>query len=292
MFLKPRPVDLAQILPHTIRCTSDQVQFGGLRVVVRDLPSTGGLDLPAGTNHFWLAFRPLEAPQRMEIEFKDTHERFLADRSLQFFSPGARLTIEWRGAEGVVTHFHFRSDFLQEVAESARVSQRLLKQRAWQEVALEEPLEALCRLLMREVATGCRRGPRYFEALSQALAFALVQRLACAQPARRDLRIEHAVRLLEQRCRENVSIEEVAQAAGLSRHQFFREFRAAMGVSPHAFLVQCRLRHARRLLAVGAGHPSLANVAAEAGFSDQTHLTRHFRRAFGQTPGRWNRGDE
>ena len=292
MFLKSRSVDLAEILPHTIRCTSDQVQFAGLRVVVRELPSTGELELPVGFNHFWLAFRPVEAPQRMEVEFKDTDERCLVDRSLQFFSPGRRHTAEWRGAEGVVTHFYFRPDFLQGVAASARVSQGLLEQRAWQKVALDEPLEALCRLLMREVETGCRLGTGYFEALSQALAFALIHRLACAQPARYDPRIEHAVRLLEQRCREKLSVEEVAQAAGLSRHQFFREFRAAMGVSPHAFLVQCRLRHARRLLALGADDLSLADVAAETGFSDQTHLTRHFRRAFGQTPGRWNRGDE
>jgi AraC-like DNA-binding protein len=292
MFLEPRPIDLAEILPHTIRCTSDQVQFAGLRAVVRELPATGKLYLPVGTSHFWLAFRPVEAPQRMEVEFKDTQERFFVDRSLQFFSPGRRLTTQWRGAEGVVTHFHFRTEFLHVVAASAGVSQKLLEQRSWQEVALEEPLEALCRLLMREVQAGCLRGAGYFEGLSQALAFALVRRLACAQSARLDRRIEYAVRLLEQRYLEKVSIKEVARAAGLSRHQFFRKFRGSVGLSPHAFLVQCRLRHARRLLAVGAGHLSLADVAAEAGFSDQTHLTRHFRREFGQTPGHWSRSQQ
>jgi AraC-like DNA-binding protein len=228
----------------------------------------------------------------MEVEFKDTQERFFVDRSLQFFSPGRRLTTQWRGAEGVVMHFHFRTEFLHGVAASAGVSQKLLEQRSWQEVALEEPLEALCRLLMREVQAGCLRGAGYFEGLSQALAFALVRRLACAQSARLDRRIEYAVRLLEQRYLEKVSIEEVARAAGLSRHQFFRKFRGSVGLSPHAFLVQCRLRHARRLLAVGAGHLSLADVAAEAGFSDQTHLTRHFRREFGQTPGHWSRSQQ
>lgn len=290
MFLKPRPIDLAETLPHTIRCTSEPVHFGGLRVVVRDLPSTGGLDLPAGTNHFWLAFRPVEAPQRMEVEYKDTHEQCLVDRSLLFFSPGARHTVEWKGGEGVATQFHFRPDFLQGIAASARISQGLLEQRSRQEVTLDEPLEALCRLLMREVETGCRLGADYFEALSRGLALGLIHRLACPRAARHDSRIEHAMRLMEQRFRQKVSIEEVALAAGLSRHQFFRAFRAAIGVSPHAFLVQCRLRHARRLLAVGAGHLSLADVAAEAGFSDQTQLNRHFRRVFGQTPGRWNRG--
>jgi hypothetical protein len=103
--LKSRPVELVEILPHTIRCTSHQVEFWGLRVVLRELHSIGRVKLPVVINHFFLAFRPVEAPSAMEVEFKNTDERCLVDRSLQFFSPGRRHTAQWRGAEGVVTHF-------------------------------------------------------------------------------------------------------------------------------------------------------------------------------------------
>jgi AraC-like DNA-binding protein len=48
--------------------------------------------------------------------------------------------------------------------------------------------------------------------------------------------------------------------------------------------VQRRLNHARRM--IEAGEP-LAEAAAEAGFADQSHLNRHFRKAYGITPGRW-----
>jgi transcriptional regulator GlxA family with amidase domain len=64
-------------------------------------------------------------------------------------------------------------------------------------------------------------------------------------------------------------------------------FRSAVGCTPHQYLVQCRLRHARQVIASeGYGRP-LAQIALAAGFSDQAHLTRHFHRAFGQSPGQW-----
>jgi len=79
-----------------------------------------------------------------------------------------------------------------------------------------------------------------------------------------------------------VSLEALAQEAGLSRFQFLRGFTRATGLPPHAYLVQRRLQRARRL--IGQGTP-LAEVAAASGFFDQSHLTRHFVRCFGIAPG-------
>jgi transcriptional regulator GlxA family with amidase domain len=47
------------------------------------------------------------------------------------------------------------------------------------------------------------------------------------------------------------------------------------------------LRHARQLIALEGHRRSLAEIAWAAGFADQAHLTRHFQRAFGQSPGQW-----
>lgn len=81
---------------------------------------------------------------------------------------------------------------------------------------------------------------------------------------------------------ENISLDRIAAIAGLSPYHINRAFRQAFGVPPHVFLVQMRLARARALLREGR---SPANVAAETGFTDQSHLTRHFRRVFGVTPG-------
>jgi AraC family transcriptional regulator len=81
-------------------------------------------------------------------------------------------------------------------------------------------------------------------------------------------------------------MEEAVRATGLSRYQFFRRFRAAVGISPHQYLLRCRLDHARQLILSEGQRRSLADIATEAGFYDQAHLCRHFRRVFGQSPGR------
>lgn len=70
------------------------------------------------------------------------------------------------------------------------------------------------------------------------------------------------------------------------RHALSRLFRRAFGVSPHRFTVLRRLELARRRIREGA---SLAEAALDAGFADQSHMTRHFRRAYGLAPGVWRR---
>ncbi|RWE33361.1 MAG: AraC family transcriptional regulator [Mesorhizobium sp.] len=78
---------------------------------------------------------------------------------------------------------------------------------------------------------------------------------------------------------------ELEAVTGLDRYALSRHFRAAFSTSPHRFLVMRRLQRARRMIA--AGEP-LAQIAIEAGFSDQSHFNRQFKKAFGMTPGRWS----
>ena len=102
-----------------------------------------------------------------------------------------------------------------------------------------------------------------------------------------DPRLERAIRFFDQRFAERVTMKEAARVACLSPDHFVEVFRSAVGCTPHQYLVQCRLRHARQVIASeGYGRP-LAQIALAAGFSDQAHLTRHFHRAFGQSPGQW-----
>jgi AraC-like DNA-binding protein len=79
-----------------------------------------------------------------------------------------------------------------------------------------------------------------------------------------------------------LTAEDLAAAAGCSRYAAYRAFRQAYGLSPSDYQRQLRVRTARRLLSAGAAP---AEVAADAGFADQAHLTRWFRRYYGVTPG-------
>jgi AraC-like DNA-binding protein len=104
---------------------------------------------------------------------------------------------------------------------------------------------------------------------------------AAPRAARRDPALRHACELMGDDLARNLTLAEVAAAAGVSRHRLTRLFRAAYGVPPHRFVLAQRVRAARRLLEGGAAP---ADVAAQTGFFDQSHLHRHFTRTLGMTP--------
>jgi AraC-like DNA-binding protein len=83
---------------------------------------------------------------------------------------------------------------------------------------------------------------------------------------------------------ENISVRKLASIACLSPFHFIRVFQAQTGMPPHAYLMQTRVRKAKALLARGR---QIVDAAYETGFVDQSHLTRHFKRTLGYTPGQY-----
>lgn len=86
---------------------------------------------------------------------------------------------------------------------------------------------------------------------------------------------------IEERLTEELSLEELAEKAGLSKYQLIRRFREEEGITPWKYLIRKRIDKAKKLLA--AGTPP-GQVAAETGFYDQSHLNRIFREETGNTP--------
>jgi AraC-like DNA-binding protein len=91
---------------------------------------------------------------------------------------------------------------------------------------------------------------------------------------------------LRARAVENLTLDELAKVAGLSKFYLLRAFYRAYGLTPHAYQMQLRLARARRLLADGR---PLSHVTYDAGFADQSHLTRRFAAFYGLTPARFAR---
>lgn len=79
-----------------------------------------------------------------------------------------------------------------------------------------------------------------------------------------------------------VTLDDLAAESGLGRFRLVRDFARITGLTPHAYLLQRRTELARRLIATGR---PLAEAAIDAGFADQSHMTRNFTRRYGYTPG-------
>jgi AraC-like DNA-binding protein len=110
-------------------------------------------------------------------------------------------------------------------------------------------------------------------------------RLVTESALRRDPAVARRLReLLDERIVEGLSLEEAAELVQAHPAHLVRAFSGAYGIAPHQYLNSRRVDRARRLLL--AGHPP-TEVASATGFFDQSHLTRHFKKLVGVTPGRY-----
>ena len=92
--------------------------------------------------------------------------------------------------------------------------------------------------------------------------------------------------IIEENLASELELQRFAEAAGVTRFQVIRDFRKVAGVTPAAFIRDRRMRCADRLINQGS---SLADAAFDAGFADQSHLSRTFRAMHGMTPGMFKR---
>jgi AraC-like DNA-binding protein len=87
---------------------------------------------------------------------------------------------------------------------------------------------------------------------------------------------------IESHIGEKISLDSLSTMAGLSPHHFARAFQQSVGMPPHRYLLRRRLEHVERLLR--DTQLPLSHIALAVGFSDQSHLNRHFRRLTGMSP--------
>lgn len=155
----------------------------------------------------------------------------------------------------------------------------------WRPVARDDRLGAHFERLFRRLVSQADPLARD-EAQVTLLAYLLRQQAGVRERRVATPAIARARQRLDDDPASDPGLAALATEAGLSRFQLLRAFARDLGLTPHAYLVQRRLVLARAL--IDQGRP-IAQAAAEAGFADQSHMTRAFTRCLGYTPATYAR---
>jgi len=157
-----------------------------------------------------------------------------------------------------------------------------------------EDLDVLCRMITRP------DGPGAADLETESFAITLLGELleslgAFPHPLPGDLPPDRPVRgnlkelrdRMEEEFDREHSLDDLAEQAGMNKYTFLRAFKRQFRLSPHAWLINCRINKTRQWLKEGR---SMAAIAADAGFTDQSHFIRTFRRYVGVSPGEYRKG--
>ena len=150
-------------------------------------------------------------------------------------------------------------------------------------------LGALAAAVNAERVAGFPSGRLFLDIIEQALAIALVNNYAVRRPSARiyrggltPARLRRVVELVHARDEGELSLEELADAAGLSLAHFSQMFRQSTGQSPHQFVLHHRVDRAKEMLR--AAEMRVLDVAVACGFKNQQHFARVFRSVCGASP--------
>ncbi|RTR07071.1 AraC family transcriptional regulator [Halomonas nitroreducens] len=173
------------------------------------------------------------------------------------------------------------ADLQRELGAPAHLDLQIYTQCSSRHPALYRRLVALCDTLFAPDATRLAR-----ETEATALVVEMQHRLAPRMPPPGDhpLGLRRAADYIDAHCTEAIGLDDICNAAGLSRSYLVRRFKAHYGLTPHAFLTNRRIRLGRRKLRDGQ---PIAEVAADCGFADQAHFQRTFKRLQAATPGQY-----
>lgn len=285
------PEERLKFLPFVPSHSSGPLGWAGVRVE-HFYQSGNDIDQPPLTDDFLVLQGPA-TPLRGRIECGDS--RLVGEwgeGAVAVVPAGAGGRFQWDGTGGA-THFQLARPAVERIAQEACDRDPSgVRFRPVSYGPVDPAIPAVLALLRDELFSGGAGGRLCAESLLNVLVVHLLRHLAGGPEVRGTTGVlaRRVVKAVEEFVAENLaaslSLADLAAVAHLSEYHFARLFRQTTGRTPHQFVIARRVERARQLL--GDGRLSLAQVAAEVGFADQSHLTRHFRRLVGVTPGQFN----
>ena len=282
------PLDWLRIIPHETAASSHQLEWAGLEAArCREVPPFE-FNLPALTHHrLFLFARP---PEELELLYEGVQRRVPPPTgSILLLPAGCPARVRSSGCKDEL-HVFLEPGLVGRVAaeafglDPARVAVRPLD-------APNLPrLRGAMLAVQDELTDGGAGGRLASEWLANLLAVHLIRdALSPRRPAHGtggalpQAKLRAVIEYVEENLDAGLTLQQMAAAAHLSTYHFARQFKAAVGMPPHQYVISRRIERAQHLLQ--PSHDlSLSEIATRTGFADQSHFSNHFKRIVGITP--------
>jgi AraC family transcriptional regulator len=283
-----RPVDWFKIIPSVPVASSDRLGWSGLVAARYRADRAAEINPPAITHHRLVLF--IRPPVELDMRY-DGVKRQIPPPAGSISVVPAGVPSRWQpNGPRDLLHVYLEQGTVARVgAEAFGLDPTRITVPPLDGMELPQ-LRAAMGAVDAEMAVGGPGGPLAAESLANVLAVHLIRHVL--DPSRPEVgrdgalprgRLRAVAEYIEEHLGAGLSLDQMAAVTRLSAYHFARQFKAATGLPPYQYVIARRVERAKLLLQQDRDL-SLAEVAADAGFSDQSQFARHFKRLVGVTP--------
>jgi AraC family transcriptional regulator len=202
--------------------------------------------------------------------------------------PAGQLSY-WQCNGGIdILHMHLEPTFITTLAEASEINSSKIE--IVNCFSGRDPhIQHIAQSLFTELKFPGLMGQMYIESLTHLLAIHLIRhhsaftvKLQQVKEGLSPSTLQQVIEYIHTYLDRELTLTQIANIAAMSPAYFSTQFKVSMGVAPHQYVIEQRINKARQLLL--QRNCSIAEVAIQVGFCDQSHLTRHMRRLLGITP--------
>jgi AraC family transcriptional regulator len=214
------------------------------------------------------------------------HRTFITTGSIHLLPPGPERSLANRDPTDAIV-LSIEPAFLNRVVEDSLPNGRfeLVERFAFE----DGQIERLIRALHAEARVGAPTGKLFGQSLANTLAIYLAERYSASPPRFEQLRggmpkarLNRLLEYISAKLDEDLSLQALAEIAGMNYYYFARLFKQSMGLSPHRYILKQRIERAKELLRISG--MTVLEASVRTGFVDQAHFAKVFRRVVGVRP--------